>query len=250
MEEKPLVIINGVEGLIGTGLAYIFNENGYKICGLYNEGQGVKDKIRGLEFNKFVNIVSIGDTSNEENCNNISNIINSNGSDSIIYIHALGVYPLELASVKHINKIYTSDDEVEDMIEELSYKSFVSMVNFLSRSNKKVKVVFFGILKDKYYKIKYDKWRDIFDNVKKYIDKMLSSNNNLSFTILNLSSVITENILPVNNMVKIEGEVNEFYLYKQKDFIKEIYYEIYGKQQNSLVEKDIYDRTEENIYYY
>jgi hypothetical protein len=42
--------------------------------------------------------------------------------------------------VKHINKIYTSDTEVEDMIEELSYKSFVSMVNFLSSTNKKVKV--------------------------------------------------------------------------------------------------------------
>lgn len=249
--EKPFIIINGVEGLIGTELAYKFNENGYKVCGLYSEAQDINHKYRNSGLNNIANIVSIGDTSIKENCNNIMSVINSASTENIIYIHALGVYPLELSSAKNINTNYKDQKEVENMIENLSYKSFSLMSDTLSKSDKNIKIIFFGVIKDKYYKIKYEKWWDIVEKVKKYINDSIVKYKNLKFSILNISGFYTEKELILNKDIPKQGELIDIYTYKQKDFINNVYYEIIdSKNDASFSEKDVYDRSEEYIYYY
>lgn len=249
--EKPFIIINGVEGLVGTDLAYKFNENGYKICGLYDEAQDIQYKYKNSGLNNVADIVSIGDTSIENNCENIISIVNRVNTKDVIYIHALGVYPLELTSVKNIKAKYKDQKEIEDMIENLSYNCFSSMADALSKTDKNVKLVFFSVIKDKYYNIKYEKWWSVVDKVKKYMNDSLVKYKNLKFSILNISGVNTDKELLVNKDIPKEGDIVELYSYKQQDFIKNIYYEIIDSNNESgISEKDVYDRSEEYIYYY
>lgn len=192
MNNKILVIINGVTGAIGAScLAQFSRKDNVIIYGLSRKGTPISDYLDSQKKLPISHLIcSIGkEISNINNCEEFAKSINVDKYQKIIYIHAVGFYPFE---IDYSGKIKIENDHdkdgINDKVLDLSYYAFFNMIRSLEKYNKPVSAVIFGGIADKYKPSVHYSWWTVIEKIKNEIKN--SYNKNTFFNILNISSVI------------------------------------------------------------
>jgi hypothetical protein len=187
---KKLVIINGVTGAVGTAcLARFSREKNIVIYGLSRKGFDIKEFLVDSLLPQSTNIFSIGNITDQKDCEAFVRSINLESFESIIYVHAVGYYPFELDDK---GNIFIANDKngdgIDDRVTELSYNAFFGMVNSLLTLDKPINALVIGSVSDKHEPEVHASWWKTMRTVRETMQQ--SKKDNVSFSILNISSVI------------------------------------------------------------
>ena len=189
---KTLIIINGVTGALGAAcLARFSREHDTTIIGLSRQAQNADFFcIRGrLPDNTLV--CSMGDIVSQEDCKSFSQKIDKSFYEKIIYIHAVGVYPFELDGAGNIRVSNDEDnDGIDDRVVKLSHDAFFVMVEALKEVGLPVRALIFGGIADKFQPLVHKSWWTVMEKTKTRMQEEIKNQKDVSFCILNISSVI------------------------------------------------------------
>ncbi len=197
MHKKTLVIINGVTGAIGTAcLARFSREHNTNIIGLSRRALNVDTFCRDGYLPDNTLACFIGDISNKEDCENFTKKINKKLYEKIVYIHAVGAYPVELDNLGNIHVSHDdNNDGIDDLVVKISHDAFFAMTEALESINLPIKALIFGSIADKFKPLVHKSWWTVIERTKEKMKREAQKNKNISFFVLNISSVITSSEL-------------------------------------------------------
>lgn len=190
---KTLVIINGATGDIGSAcFARFSRERDTDIIGLSRQALPANAFCVNGQLPDATLICSLGDISEQEDCKNFVKKIQKDIYAQIIYIHAVGVYPVELDNTGNIAVSNDDDnDGVDDRVEKLSHDAFFAMTRALEDFGLPVRALILGSIADKFTPLVHRSWWTVMGKVKEKMKNEVVQKNTVSFFVLNISSVMS-----------------------------------------------------------
>lgn len=246
MENKKLILISGITGAIGTAcLSALVKNKDVVIYGISRQATHFKkylEKNGKLPTSHL--ICNIGDIVNDVDCKNFINSIDFSKYQEIIYIHSVGFYPFEID--KKGNLFIDNDldkDGINDKTFNLSYRSYFNIINNISSKNKQVRSIILGSISDKHKPEVHQSWWKSLDKIKKEMLNISSKNSNLSFYVLNISSVICPHEMITRPFVFQRTDANPKYWLSPEDVAKKIKSLIFNKKIKKYWEGDLFHKS-------
>lgn len=234
MKKKTLVIINGVTGAIGNACLAEFSRcENVTIIGLSRQARHYRSFMDGEYLAEGSFICSVGDITKKQDCEAFAAAINSSSYARIIYVHAVGLYLLEL------DRLDTSS-VVDGRVVKLTHDAFVSMVEALSTMGKPLRMLIFGGLSDKHHPRVYKSWWTVMERVKARMRKFVMSHENMRFCLLNISSVVCSNEMITRPYVFIKTDAIPRYWLQPHEVSEEVVALTVSGKLGRIVEKDLF----------
>lgn len=193
-QKKKLIVISGITGAIGNAfLAKYSREDNTVIYGISRKAESIESFIDPRTDKLFTStfIANIGDL--DQKCiGNFIDKINFTEFESIIYIHALGLYPFE---INHEGKLHVENDKdgdgINDTVLELSHRVFKIFLSSFSKGAQEHNVRFgtliFGGIADIHKPLAHQSWWRVMEMTKEYMGK---NSQNIGMNMVNISSVV------------------------------------------------------------
>lgn len=211
--KNTLVIINGVTGAIGSAcLARFSRVKNVTVIGLSRQGKTYQTFCKGgLLPNSFI-ICSLGAISSEKDCQAFTSTINTSLYKKILYVHAVGVYPFELNEEGSIEVKNDHDgDGIDDRVMEMSHDAFFAMTKALSTIELPLTSLIFGGVADKFKPTVHKSWWSVMKKIKERMLEIVKTERNISFFILNISSVICPHEMLTRPFVFTKTNANPYF---------------------------------------
>lgn len=193
-QKKKLIVISGITGAIGNAfLAKYSREDNTVIYGISRKAESIESFIDPKTGKLFTStfIANIGEL--DQKCiGNFINKINFAEFESIIYIHALGLYPFEIDSHGKLSVENDKDgDGINDTVLELSHRVFKMFVNTFSdnalKNNVRFGTLIFGGIADVHKPLAHQSWWRVMEMTKEFMGK---NSQNIGMNVINISSVV------------------------------------------------------------
>ncbi|NTV44371.1 MAG: hypothetical protein HGA67_01590 [Candidatus Yonathbacteria bacterium] len=190
---KTLIIINGVTGAIGSAcLARFSREHDTTIIGLSRQARDMADFLNDKHLPDATFACSIGDITQKESCERFTKSLDVSRYEQIIYIHAVGIYPIEIDTSGDVGVSHdTDDDGIDDRVLHLSYDAFFAMSDSLQKTNIPVYALLFGGVADKFKPSVHTSWWTVMEKIKHRMKETSKNSSGISYFVLNISSVIS-----------------------------------------------------------
>ncbi len=242
---KTLIIINGVTGAIGSAcLAELSRNPNIDIYGLSRKALPFKKFLRNGNLPTNTIVCSIGDISDPSLCKSFTEKIDKNAYGRIIYIHAVGIYPFEIDKSGKIEVAHDEDgDGIDDRVLKLSDNAFFGMVNALETTGLPLHGFIFGGIADQYEPVVHKSWWTVMKKVKEKMRLESERNSDLSFTLLNISSVICFNELLTRPFVFQDTDAHPRFWLKPHE-VGERVVEIICTPKKGLVEEFLFHESD------
>lgn len=246
---KTAVIINGVTGAIGSAaLARFTREKDTVVYGLSRQA---------LPFPVFTTdgmlpartlVCSMGDSIDEGACAAFVSSLPIVSFNRIIYVHAVGVYPFELDSA---GRIVISNDEngdgVDDRVTKLSHDAFFAMTDSLARVGVITDAFILGGIADKYRPAVHTSWWKTMERVKHDMQERVASGSDVSFHVLNISSVICPHELLSRPYVFQDTNADPRFWLTPDEVAREVVSSLGISKDGAYTEQDLFHPSD---YYY
>jgi len=199
---KRLVIINGVTGALGSACLARFSRNPKStIYGLSRSYLNYKTFLTAGVMPDATLGCSVGQDT-LKGCHMLLGKIDFSLYEEVIYVHALGAYPMEFGPNGTIEVANDHDkDGINDLVTKLSHDLFLGILDGLAKKNVLAQALIFGGLADKHEPLVHQSWWKTMKKIKARCIEAVAKHKKLGVTLLNVSSIICPNELRVRPYV-------------------------------------------------
>ena len=224
LKVKRLIIINGVTGAIGSACLALFSRDPKNtIYGISRRGANYKQFLDNKsQLSDSTLICSIGKNILKGFLSFLCKI-NFSIYSEVIYIHAIGLYPFEINTNGKIKVKNDYDgDGINDQCLKLTHNLFLSTINSIAKRATKTQGIILGGIADKHEPLIHQSWWKTIKKTKEASRGLVTHQNKLGITLLNISSVICPNELITRPFVFAETNANPTFWLTPNEVAEEI----------------------------